>query len=142
MPLAGHTPMHPRWSEHHRPTSTALQTACCEITRPGVGGGALDEGNVWTPAAESAVYSGPCRVGSDPTAAAQQAGDAPVGIVQYTVAIEWDAAEVLEGDTVTITQAADPGLAGKQLRVTNPRHSAESWERVLACTDDITRREV
>jgi len=61
--------------------------------------------------------------------------------ITHTVAIEYAAAEVLDGDIVTITEAADAGLVGKQLRVINGRYGSEQWERVLACTDDVTRRE-
>ncbi|MFI7630268.1 DUF6093 family protein [Microbispora rosea] len=140
MPFAGHTPIHPRWSEHHRPVSTGLQTARCTITRT-AGGGALDESNVWHPATPTVVYRGPCRVGSAEAASPQTVGDQAVSETTHTVAIEWDAAEVLEGDIVTINASADLGLVGKQLRVTNPRYGSEQWERILSTTDDITRRE-
>lgn len=140
VPLAGHTPMPARWSEHHRPVSTGLQTARCAITRT-TGDGTLDGAGVWHPPTPTGVYSGPCRVGSAPTASPQTVGDRAVYTITHTVAIEYDAAEVLEGDIVTITEAADAGLVGKQLRVVNPRYGSEQWERVLACTDDVTRRE-
>ncbi|MBP2704402.1 hypothetical protein JOL79_11315 [Microbispora sp. RL4-1S] len=141
VPFAGHTPIHPRWSEHHRPTSTGLQTARCQITRT-TAGGATDANNVWHPAAPATVYTGPCRVGSAPTASPAIMGDRQVSTTVHTVAIEWDAAEVLEGDIVTLLEASVPGLAGRRFRVTNARYASEGWERILACTDDLTRREV
>ncbi|GAA0403056.1 hypothetical protein GCM10009530_63800 [Microbispora corallina] len=140
MPFAGHTPIHPRWSEHHRPTSTGLQTARCHITRT-TGGGTTDGSNVWHPPAPTTVYTGPCRVGSAPAAAPFDMGDRQVSTTVHTVAIEWDADDVLEGDIVTITAAPDPGLVGRRFRVTNPRYGSEGWERILACSDDLTRRE-
>ncbi|OPG13626.1 DUF6093 family protein [Microbispora sp. GKU 823] len=141
VPLAGHRPVPARWSEHHRPVSTGLQTARCTITRS-TGGGSLDGSNVWHPDDPEVVYRGPCRVGSADAASPQTVGDQAISDTTHTVAIEWDAAEVLEGDIVTINSAVDLGLVGKQLRVTNARYGSEQWERVLACTDDITRREV
>lgn len=141
MPLAGHTPVPRRWSEHHRPVSKGLQTARCTITRT-TSTGSLGEDNVWHPPEPTIVYRGPCRVGSADAASPQTVGDQAVSDTTHTVAIEWDAAEVLEGDIVTINSAVDLGLVGKQLRVTNVRYGSEQWERVLACSDDITRREV
>ena len=48
---------------------------------------------------------------------------------------------MLEHDVVTIDTAVDPGLVGKQLQVNDIRYASETFERVLICTDDLTRRE-
>lgn len=140
MPLAGHTPVHPRWSQHHRPVATATQTARCHITRAS-GKGTLTPDGVWHPPTPEHVYSGPCRVSSPPTAQMRPAGDEQVSTVTYTVAIEWDANVVLVDDVVEITEAADPHLVGKRLRVTGIRHANLMWERVLEAVDDLTHRE-
>ena len=123
MPLAGHTPVHPKWSHHHRPVASGGHTGRCEITRA-TGEGSLDPvTGVWHPPAATPVYSGPCRVTLHPTASTTQVGDQPVVIRSGEVAIEWDAADVFVDDIVTITGTADPGTDGLQLRVTGIRHA-------------------
>lgn len=139
MPLAGHKPMHGRWSEHHRPVATGTQTATCTITRPTDGGGTLDDARVWHPAETSTVYRGPCRV--TPQSADSRyvvSGDQRVTTRGYEVAIEWDAAEVLEGDNIRIDTARDPRLTGMDLRVTDVRMASEQWERILIAEQDLT----
>jgi hypothetical protein len=139
VPLAGHTPIHGRWSEHHRPTATGTQTGRCTITRPGDGEGTLDDEEVWHPAETSVVYRGPCRV--TPQSADSRyvvSGDQRVTTRGYEVAIEWDAQEVREYDNIRITAAQDPRLAGVDLRVTDVRMASEQWERVLIAEQDLT----
>lgn len=138
-PLAGHTPIHPRWSEHHRPVATGTQTGTCTITRPGTGDGTTDPDGTWHPPTPTDVYAGTCRI-TPQTADARYvvSGDRRVTIRGYELAIEWDAADVREGDNVTIVTAKDPRLAGVELRVTDVRMASEQWERVLIAEQDLT----
>ncbi|MBN6054519.1 hypothetical protein JYK22_21435, partial [Nonomuraea sp. RK-328] len=139
VPLAGHSPIPARWSEHHRPVATGTQTGTCTITRAGSGEGTIDDDGVWHPPTASTVYSGPCRITPQSAdARVVVSGDHRVTIRGYEVAIEWDAAEVREGDNVTVVTAADPRLPGMQLRVTDVRMASEQWERVLITEQDLT----
>lgn len=139
MPLAGHTPIHGRWSEHHRPVATGTQTGTCTITRPGAGEGTIDGDGVWHPPTPTTVYTGPCRVTPQPADSRYVvSGDHRVTTRGYEIAIEWDAAEVREGDNINITAAKDPRLVGVDLRVTDVRMASEQWERVLIAEQDLT----
>ena len=144
-PFSGHTPIHARWSEHHRPVATGTHTATCTITRDtGIATGTLDGDNVYhPPAGATTVYTGGCRVIVHSVTGAHHlvVGEQQVATTDYEIAIDWDAPEVLEHDIVTITDAEDPGLVGKQLQVNDIRYASETFERVLICTDDLTRRE-
>ncbi|GHE47336.1 hypothetical protein GCM10017673_56480 [Streptosporangium violaceochromogenes] len=145
MPFPDHTPVHPRFSDHHRPTVTAWQTGTCRITRA-TGGGTVDAGNVWQPAPVETVYAGPCRV-TPPTPVSLRVVGGPggqrIGVGDYQVAIRWDAPEILEHDLVEVLTAADPQLPGRKLRVTDPigAGGTEQWERVLTASQDVTNRE-
>lgn len=142
MPFAGHTPIHPKFSEHHRPTVTARQTGTCRITRA-TGGGTVDADNDWHPSPPVIVYTGPCRITPPTPVSTQVVGGQRIGVGDYQVAVRWDAPEILEHDLVEVLTAADPQLPGRLLRVTDPigAGGTEQWERVLTCTQDITNRE-
>jgi hypothetical protein len=139
-PLAGSAPIHGRWSEHHRPVATGAQTARCAITRT-TADGTLDEDGVWHPPTAVAVYTGPCRITAPSPSRVQVVGEQQTAIASYEITIEWDAAEVLEHDLVTVTAAPDPGIVGKQLIVTDIRHATERFERVLKAQINLTERE-
>lgn len=144
MPLAGHTPIHGRWSEHHRPVASGTQTATCAITRPAGGEGTVDDGGVWHPPAATTVYTGPCRV--SPRSARSGviwhvAGDQKVAEYDYIVAIEWDAANVIENDAITFTASVDVLLVRKQFLVAGVSYASEQWERILLCRENLTDRE-
>lgn len=68
-------------------------------------------------------------------------GEQQTAVASYEVTIEWDAAEVFEHDVVTLLAAPDPGIDGKQLRVSDIRYATERFERVLRCQIDLTDRE-
>lgn len=141
-PLAGHGPIHPRWSAHHRRTAVGTLTGTCRITRP-EGEGTLDGDGVWHPPAAAEVYRGPCRITAPAGISNPLVGDQPTGMGDYKVAIRWDTAEILEHDVVEVLTAADPQLPGRLFRVTDPLGGggSEQWERVLTCSQDITNRE-
>ncbi|MFN2636905.1 MAG: DUF6093 family protein [Gemmatimonadaceae bacterium] len=141
-PLAGHGPIHARWSEHHRGTAVGTLTGTCRITRAD-GPGTLDDDGVWHPPATTIIYTGPCRITQPSGISNPVIGDQPTGIGDYKVAIRWNAAEILEHDIVTILTAADPQLPGRIFEVTDPLGGggSEQWERVLTCSQDITNRE-
>ncbi|MEV8638098.1 DUF6093 family protein [Streptosporangium sp. NPDC051023] len=144
MPFAGHTPIHARWSEHHRPTATATQTGTCRITRPAAGGGTLDGAGVWHPPTSTEVYRGPCRIAPPGGISNPVVGDQRIGITDYQIAVRWDTPEIMEGDIVEVLAAADPLLPGRLLQVTDTvgGGGTQQWERVLTCSQDITHRDV
>jgi uncharacterized protein DUF6093 len=139
MPLDGTHVVHPRWSEHHRPTATATMTAECVITRPAAPGTTGTTGT-WTPPPDTTVYTGPCRLVPKSTDQGrhQVVGDTQVTPRSYHVGIEYDTAEILIGDIVEITAAKDPGLAGHKLRVIDVQYGSEQWQRDLL-TQEIQR---
>ncbi|MET9339273.1 DUF6093 family protein [Nonomuraea sp. NPDC003804] len=138
MPLAGHGPVPARWSEHHRPVASGTHTATCAIRRQ-TGEGGIDDDGVWHPPTFTVVYTGPCRIIPQPTdARIVVSGEQQVSLRSYDVAIEWDAANVFEGDHLTVTSGQDPRIAGLELLVTDVRLSGETWERVLACQANLT----
>lgn len=141
MPFAGHKPIHPRWSEHHRPVASGGHTGRCQITRP-AGQGSVDGTGVWHPPDAEEVYAGPCRIVLNPAGSPTQVGDRQITTRSGTVSITWDAPEIRVHDLVTIVESADPATVGVIVRVTGIRNATQSWERVLSVSDDLTRREV
>lgn len=140
MPLAGHSPIHGRWSEHHRPVASGTHTGRCSIARTS-GEGTIDDDGVWHPPTSAAVYAGPCRITAPSPSRVVVVGDQQTAVADYEIAIEWDAAEVLEHDLITIVSANDPGIVGKQLIVTDARYATERFERVLKAKINLTERE-
>lgn len=140
-PLAGSAPIHGRWSEHHRPVASGTHTGRCVITRPGSGDGTEDPDGTWHPPASTTVYTGPCRITAPSPSSVIVVGEQQTAVASYEVTIEWDAAEVFEHDVVTLLAAPDPGIDGKQLRVSDIRYATERFERVLRCQIDLTDRE-
>lgn len=140
MPLAGHSPIHGRWSQHHRPVASGTHTGRCVITRTS-GEGTIDDDGVWHPPTSENVYAGPCRITAPAPSRVVVVGDQQTAVADYEIAIEWDAAEVLEHDLITIVSANDPGIVGKQLIVTDARYATERFERVLKAQINLTERE-
>lgn len=140
-PLAGSAPIHPRWSEHHRPVASGSHTGRCTITRPGVGEGTEDPDGTWHPPAATTVYTGPFRVTAPAPSSIVVVGEQQTAVASHEVAIEWDAAEVLEHDLITVDEASDPGFVGKQLTVTDIRYATERFERVLKAQINLTEGE-
>lgn len=135
MPLPGTKILHPRWSEHHRPTATASMDAECIITRP-TGTGTTDSAGTYTPATGTPIYTGVCRV----VPMTRPPRVAVVGENQethrhYQVGVRFDAPEILIDDLVAITVSADPRLGGKKLRVVDITYSSEQWQRNLICDE-------
>lgn len=142
MPLSGHTPFHPRWSEHNRPVATGTQTGTCLIRRE-TAPGFLDSEGVWNPPTFEQVYYGPCRITPETSGARYVvSGEERVNTRMYAVAIEWDAAEVREGDYLTAETGTDPRLPGMEMRVMDVRLASEQWERVLRCEQTLPETEV
>lgn len=135
MPLPTTRVIHPRWSEHHRPTATGTQTAECIITsRTGTGTTAPD--GAYTPAAATTIYTGVCRLNALPRIEPPRAvGGAQETHHRYRVAITYDAADIPIGASVHITMATDARLIGREFRVTSVAYGSEQWERVLTCDE-------
>lgn len=135
MPLPGTRVIHPRWSEHHRPTATSAMTAACEITRAATTGqpATTAADGTWTPpSARTTVYTGPCRVVPE-TSDEQRltTEERQVTRRRYAVMVTWDSGEFHIGDQVKVTEAADPQLAGKAFRVVDVTYGSEQWQRNL-----------
>lgn len=139
MPLPG-TRIIPRtWNDHHRPTATASMRGTCVISRPDTDttDDVYDPVTLqYTSGPAGQVYAGPCRVQALSTAEARSRfGEQDVTTHRYLVAVEWDAAQVLVDDVVTVVTADDPGLPGRKLRVLDVSGGTEQWERDLICQD-------
>lgn len=135
MPLPGSHVIHPRWSEHHRPTATSAMTGECIITRR-AGAGITAPDGTYTPAAAATIYIGPCRVQARSTdERIELAGEAQETHRRYLVAVRHDAPEILVDDLVGITAAVDARLVGKELRVVDITYGSEQWQRDLICDE-------
>jgi hypothetical protein len=138
MPLPGSRVIHPRFSEHHRPTATSAMAATVTITRP-TGGGTTGPDGTWTSAAATAVYAGPARISPRPTDQRHiVVGERRIVLRDYVVAVRWDAAQVDVDDLVTVGTADDPRLPGTALRVKDVQMGDQEWERILICEENIT----
>lgn len=137
MPLRGTGIFHPHWSAWHRPSIETAMTAACDITRD-VGEGWLDDSGVWQPPGTATVYSGPCRVVPLPIdKRVVVVGDAQVTVRRYSLAVAYtDGDDYRVADLATITAcAADAGLVGVGLRVTDVRYASQTWDRDLTCEE-------
>lgn len=100
-----------------RSEAESLMIDACTITRPGETVTDPDSGDVTNTATE--VYSGKCKVQSKDSATANpEAGEHTFTVVSRQVHIPANAADVREGDVVTITASLlNAVLVGKQYRV-------------------------
>lgn len=131
MPLPNTHVIHPRWSDHHRPTATGTMTADCVITRKG-GAGTTGPDGTWTPDPATTLYDGVCRIVALPTnERIEVVGEEQVTSRRYQVSVEHDIGEVFLGDLVSITASKDQGLVGKKLRVIDVQFGSEQWQRDL-----------
>lgn len=119
MPLSTTTVFPPGWSQHHRPVATATMTATCTISRGG-----------------SQVHAGACRVIADRSDFRSSVGDVTVLVVRYLITVRWDTVDVQVGDVVTVTDAVDPGLVGREFVVKEVRYGSQQWERYLYADDE------
>lgn len=103
-------------------------TDSCRITRDreGVYDDVLDMATgrlLHRPLAPQVVYDGPCLVA--PTGIGQTVEGARVMERRgYRVRLGHDAPVILRGDSVTVTQSADPELTGRQLAVVDSSQGA------------------
>ncbi|WP_221762099.1 DUF6093 family protein [Nonomuraea sp. WAC 01424] len=140
-PLTGSAPIHPRWSEHHRPVASGSHTGRCTITRQGSGEGTTDPDGTWHPPTATTVYTGPCRITAPAPSSIVVVGEQQTAVATYEVGIEWDAAEVLEHDLITMDEAPDPAIVGKQLIVIDIAYATERFERVLRAKLNLSEPE-
>lgn len=100
-----------------RTAADALMVDECTITRPGEPVTDPETGDVTNPSAP--VYSGRCKVQSkDSATASPEAGEAVFTVVSRQVHIPANAADVRDGDVVTITASAlNSFTVGKKYRV-------------------------
>lgn len=100
-----------------RSEAESLMVDTCTITRPGAPVTDPDTGEVTNPS--TPVYTGKCKVQSKDSATANpEAGGAVFTVVSRQVHIPANAAEVLDGDVVTITASLlNSFTVGKQYRV-------------------------
>lgn len=100
-----------------RSEAESLMLDTCTITRPGEPVTDPDTGDV-TNSAET-VYSGKCKVQSkDSATSSPEAGEATFTVVSRQVHIPANAADIRDGDVVTITASRlNAFTVGKQYRV-------------------------
>lgn len=100
-----------------RAEAESLMLDTCTITRPGEPVTDPDTGDVTNPS--TPVYTGKCKVQSKDSATANpEAGEATFTVVSRQVHIPANAADVQDGDVVTITASRlNLFTVGKQYRV-------------------------
>lgn len=100
-----------------RAAAEALMVDSCTITRPGEVVTDPDTGDVTN--STTIVYAGRCKVQSKNSATSSpEAGGAVFTVVSRQVHIPANAADVLDGDVVTVTASAlNSFTVGKQYRV-------------------------
>lgn len=119
-----------------RSTSESAMRDTCVVTRgdapttlnPTTGD--YEDGDVET------VYSGPCRVRH--SGAGRGLADTPgdqVTLRQYEAIVERNAADIREGDALTVTASDDALLVGRPLYVLSATWSAENLHRRLTLED-------
>lgn len=110
----------------------------CRITRDDGGPGTFDEDTgLYTTAAPTLVYAGCCRV-SGATAGGSRDVDVatlPETLGRYTVDLPHNAAEVLKGDTVTVTRSNDEHLIDQTLTVASVTYGTDRTSRKLTVED-------
>ncbi len=135
MPLSNTRVIHPRWSEHHRPTAEGTMLATCEITRLSSGGVTQPDGS-WIPSVRVLIYSGPFRMVRTGSSGEDHpiSGDRRLTTHTYEVQIKASAEEILTGDVLTAT-GGEPQVIGRRLRVESVRTATEEWSRNLSVVE-------
>lgn len=137
MPLPSTRVIDDRWSQHHRPVATGAMTATCVITRAATAGTTGADGT-WTPGPRTDVYEGPCRaypfnpVGGEKRVVSGERQTTQRG---YRVQIKFDTPTIVIGDIVEITDAADAGMVGVKLRVSDVKYAWETFARDMIANE-------
>lgn len=136
MPLANSRTVHPRFLQEIRRSAVAdlgLPDECT-IVRPAPGQGTVDaDSGRWTPPAGQPVFTGPCRLQSDPRARPKNADttDELLVMQRYKASLPWDAPQVLVDDVLTVTRTHDPQLAGRPFVVRDVKYDTFQVRRFL-----------
>lgn len=133
MPLPSTRVIHDRWSAHHRPTATGAMTATCVITRAATAGTTGLDGT-WTPGPRTTIYTGACRAYPYTPVGGQKrviSGERQTTQRGYRIQIEYDSPEIVIGDIVEITDAADADAVGLKFRVADVKYAWENFARDL-----------
>lgn len=124
------------WAAAHRPTVATSWNGAVTIRNPDEDTGPAWsnelEQNVMTPAA--AYYSGAARIQQLDSRADQTVVAAdPESVADYLVVVD-ASTEAHEGHVVTVTEADDPVLQGRDLTILRVVAGTERFERDLLCT--------
>lgn len=102
-----------------RSAAVSLLADFGRIDRPGAGGTIDPVTGVFTPAADSLVYEGPCRVRMQARSSeeADVFGDTSVTTTRVLISFPYDIPDVEIDDVVIITESDDPHIGGRSFRV-------------------------
>ena len=128
------------WEGHHAPVAEGGMTAECVVTRPTSTAGApvFDElsGRSTYPA-QPKVYAGPCRLqrAAITGANAEDIGEKPQALRSYVASMPLAAPLLHVNDMVALTEATDPAMVGRRLRVIDVRGGTLVWQRDYLCQE-------
>lgn len=144
-PLAGHLPIPPGWSAHHRPAADATHNATCDLYDGATGPAPYPLPEGWTPDG-APLTTGPvgCRVQRLVTENTLVQGEQVQATRRYQVTLPVagvpDLTVTDTGPVLVIRTAGDdPGLAGVRLKVVDVQHGSYVWERVLIAVHNQTQ---
>ena len=142
MPLKNTKVVHPDWSEHHQPTAQGTMTGLCDLFNPDSGPAPYPLPEDYDPAGTPIATGIPCRVQALTSAQSAVYASQPTTSREYLVTVPLATVQVSAGEQGTIvklTQADDPHLPGRTLRVIDVQHGTEIWERALIVSDNLTQ---
>lgn len=144
MPFPSTRVFHPRWAEHHQPTTEDAMNSTITITFGTTGGGWVPGAGA-SPSTPVVTYQGPARVTYEPTQGLDTEGALQnITLRRVTVALPRDAAAQSKG-AVVLVDAVDANapawLVGRQLAVKSLGRSSHAWEQLLDCLDDLSNQD-
>lgn len=136
-----------QWVEHHRPVAEGTMTALCDVRNP-AGKPPVDAPDDWD-GTMPLHLNVPCRVQElrQPREGVQ--ADQPQNVRRYLVTLPINKVDGIRagenGSIVTnfrpqnSSQAFDPMLRDRILRVEDIQHGSLMWERDIVCADNLTQ---
>jgi hypothetical protein len=125
----------PNWETDHAQVASKAATAKCVITIPGTRP-SINTDLSYPTSTSNTLYEGGCRIQAWTGDSTPVLGDQTLERSTYLVQLDYEAAGILIGALVKVTETSDPDLVGASFTVEKPLMGSLRFNRDLFCVLD------